>query len=81
MPPGVAPSDIPAERRLSQPRFDPPASGWARLAAIAVFTLTAAAAGLWLWVADDLGAAANLAATAALAAGLWFAGWLLSRRA
>jgi sterol desaturase/sphingolipid hydroxylase (fatty acid hydroxylase superfamily) len=81
MPPGVAPSDVPAERRLSQPRFDPPASGRARLAAIAVFTLTAAAAGLWLWVADDLGAAANLAATAALAAGLWVAGWLLSRRA
>lgn len=81
MPPGVAPPASTIELRLSQPRYHPPAPRWARLAASAVFTLTAAACGLWLWFADELGMGANLAAAAALATGLWATGTLLSRRA
>jgi len=81
MPPGVAPSALPIEARLSQPRFDPPTARWARMAAVALFVLTAAATGVWLWFADDLGAATNLSAAAALATGLWGVGALLSRPA
>lgn len=81
LPPGMAPTGPPLEARLAQPRFDPPAPRGARLAAITVFALTAAGCGAWLWFAGDLGAGANLGAAAALAAGLWATGALLSRPA
>jgi sterol desaturase/sphingolipid hydroxylase (fatty acid hydroxylase superfamily) len=80
MPPGAALPDVPADARLSQPRFDPVAPRWARWAAALAFTTLAAACGAWLWFADDLGMTANLAATAALTAGLWGVGVLLSQR-
>lgn len=81
LPPGVASPAPPIEARLSRPRFDPPAPRRARVAAIAVFALTAAGCGTWLWCADGLGAMANLAAAGVLAVGLWATGALLSRPA
>ncbi len=81
VPPGAALPSTSIEARLEQPRFDPPAPRWARLAAVAVFALTAAGCGAWLWFADDLGWLHNLAAAAVLAGGLWAAGALLSRHA
>lgn len=78
MPPGAALPGMPPEVRLAQPRFDPPTPAWARAAAVALFLLLAVGAGLWLATSDDLGPAANLAAGATLAAGLWGVGRLLS---
>jgi alkylglycerol monooxygenase len=79
MPPGAAVADAPFEARKALPRFDPPAPRWARRAAVALFLAMAAGCGAWLGWADDLGPLANLAAAAALAAGLWGVGALLSR--
>jgi len=81
MPPGAALAEAPAEARLALPRFDPPAPRWARRAAVALFLAMAAGCGAWLAWSDDLGPLANLAAAAALAAGLWGVGALLSRPA
>jgi sterol desaturase/sphingolipid hydroxylase (fatty acid hydroxylase superfamily) len=79
MPPGAALPEASLEARLRQPRFDPPAPHWARRAAVALFLAVAFGAGVWLYESDDLGYAANLAAAAGLAAGLWGVGALLSR--
>lgn len=81
IPPGAALPSMAVEDRLGKPRFDPPAPRWARVAAVAMFGLTAAGCGAWLWFTDDLGTPANLAAATALTTGLWAAGALLSRRA
>jgi sterol desaturase/sphingolipid hydroxylase (fatty acid hydroxylase superfamily) len=79
MPPGAALPQMSDEARLALPRFDPPAPRWARVAAGALFAVMAAACGAWLWVEEDLGSSANLAAAAGLAVGLWAVGALLSR--
>ncbi|MCY4753277.1 sterol desaturase family protein [Pelomonas aquatica] len=81
MPPGAAGAEVPAEARLAQPRFDPPAPRWARRAAVGLFLALAAGCGAWLAWSDDLGPLAHLAAAAVLAAGLWGVGALLSRPA
>ena len=79
MPPGVALPQASAETRLAQPRFDPPAPRWARIAAVAAFLGLALGCGAWWWLADDLDSSTNLAATVALVLGLWGVGALLSR--
>ncbi|MFG6487244.1 sterol desaturase family protein [Roseateles sp. BYS78W] len=78
MPPGAALPGTSPEARLALPRFDPPAPRGARVAAVLLFLLMAAGCGAWLYVADDLGSAANLGAATMLAAGLWGVGVLLS---
>lgn len=80
MPPGAALPSMSTKARLALPRFDPLGARWARVAAVSLFLAMAAACGLWLAWADDLGNAVNLAAAAALATGLWGVGALLSRR-
>lgn len=80
VPPGAELQLLPSAERLHQPRFDPPAPRWARAAAVVMFALTGLAGGLWLAVADDIGAMVNLGAALALSCALWFTGWLLSQR-
>ncbi|WP_422016936.1 sterol desaturase family protein [Roseateles sp.] len=80
MPPGFVPVPLDLDVRLAQPRFDPAAPHWARVAAVAAFVALAAGSGAWLWFADDLADGINMAAAAALAVGLWGVGALLSRR-
>lgn len=80
MPPGAAQPAASSDARLALPRFDPPGVRGARVAAVTLFLAMAAGSGVWLAWAEELGGAANLAAAAALAAGLWGVGALLSRR-
>ena len=79
MPPGASLPQMGSEARLTLARFDPAAPRWARWAAAALFLAMAVGCGIWLAEAEGLGSAANLAAAAALAAGLWGVGALLSR--
>ena len=79
MPPGAALPQVSVEARLALPRFDPTIARWAQVAASGLFVALAAGTGVWLWFADDLSSGANLGAAAALIAGLWGVGALLSK--
>lgn len=78
MPPGAALPQVDAEARLALPRFAPAIARWAQVAASGLFVALTAGTGVWLWFADDVSSGANLGAAAALTAGLWGVGALLS---
>jgi sterol desaturase/sphingolipid hydroxylase (fatty acid hydroxylase superfamily) len=78
MPPGLSPAETPPASRLRLPRFDPPQGAAGRAAAVVVFVALAAATAFWLGQDDTLAPAHEWAAAAALAAGLWCVGALLS---
>lgn len=86
MPPGWRPADV--ALRFPQPpfdvhreRYDPPATGVARAAAIVLFLTTAVACGFFLWDAESMDITTRVLWTASLIAGLCGVGWLLERRA
>ncbi|PZP35117.1 MAG: fatty acid hydroxylase [Roseateles depolymerans] len=79
LPPGMpVPTATPPQERLLQPRYDPPSSPAARALATLTFLAQAVACIAWLDQADALGPARNVAAGAALTAGLWCTGRLLA---
>ncbi|MDL2336773.1 MAG: sterol desaturase family protein [Pseudomonadota bacterium] len=85
MPPGWRPDDV--ALRFPEPpfdlereRYDPPASGIARAAAILLFLTIAVGCGFFLWDAETLDGAHRALWTAVLIAGLCGVGWLLEGR-
>ncbi|MFM9916163.1 MAG: sterol desaturase family protein [Rhizobacter sp.] len=82
MPPGWRPEDV--AQRFPQPPFDlhreqydPPATGLARAAAVALFLATAVGCGLFLWDAESMDMTSRILWTALLMTGLCGVGWLL----
>jgi hypothetical protein len=85
MPPGWRPADV-AQRFPQAPfsmvreRYDPPATGAARAAAIALFLVTAVACGFFLWDAETMDSTTRFLWLAVLLVPLCGVGWLLERR-
>ena len=85
MPPGWRPADV-AQRFPQAPfnpkreRYDPPATGAARAAAIALFLATAVGCGFFLWDAETMDSTSRFLWLAALIVPLCGVGWLLERR-
>lgn len=86
MPPGWRPEDV-AQRfpqapfDLHRERYDPPATGVARAAAVVLFLATAVGCGFFLWDAEAMDGASRVLWTIVLIAGLCGVGWLLERGA
>ncbi len=85
MPPGWRPADV-AQRFPQAPqsavreRYDPPATGMARAAAIALFLVTAVGCGFFLWDAETMNSTTRFVWLAVLLVPLSGVGWLLERR-
>ncbi len=85
MPPGWRPADV-AQRFPQAPsstvreRYDPPATGAARAAAIALFLATAVGCGFFLWDAETMDSTSRFLWMAVLIVPLCGVGWLLERR-
>ncbi len=85
MPPGWRPADV-AERFPQAPfdvareRYDPPATGAARAAAIVLFLATAVGSGFFLWDAETMDSTSRFLWMTVLLIPLCGVGWLLERR-
>jgi alkylglycerol monooxygenase len=85
-PPGWRPADV-AQRfpkpafTLQRERYDPPVSRQRLVVATVLFGLLLTAAAAFLWTAHLHGTATQLAAVAAIVAGLWLVGWITTPRA
>lgn len=85
MPPGWRPADV-AQRFPQVPfspageRYDPPATGGARAAAIVLFLVTAVGCGFFLWDAETMSSTTRFLWLAVLLLPLCGVGWLLERR-
>lgn len=85
MPPDWRPADV-AERfpqtpfNVARERYDPPATGAARAAAIALFLVTAVGCGFFLWDAETMDSTTRFLWLAVLLVPLCGVGWLLERR-